>query len=109
MTDKTNPAGSKPDHVLGAELERDVLAALPLLVRLAVKVCRCSHLETEHNLTPTGRRTGCSHLAGAGVCACLAFEHTVDRYAASTYVDTAPGAPAPDLVLRDHRGNLLAP
>ena len=99
MTDKNKPAGSKPDHVLGAgpanELERDTLTALPLLVRLAVKVCSCTAIETEHDLRPNGTRGACSHRSGALACACREFEHAVDRYAVSTYVDAPAGMTLP--------------
>ena len=76
------------------------LAAMPLQVRKAAKVCTCGHIEAEHNLTPAGRRTGCSHQSGALACgSCTEFVHAVDRYAVSTYVDVPAGHGQPNLDL----------
>lgn len=107
MTDTPNPDGSTPDPVLEpAELE-----ALPLLVTRIAGVCSCGCLDTEHGLNIPGTiRTVCFHGYGTGRrCPCIRYTHTRDRYSASTYVTVPAGAPAPELVLRDHRGRLLAP
>lgn len=80
------------------------IEVMPLQVRLAAAVCACGCLAQEHNYSATtGRRTGCSHVSGPGVCACLAYDHAVDRYAVSTYVDVLAGDPAPQMALQAPR------